>query len=97
MQIKLGNGETAFVEVTDYGAYEEARTQKSPPKVSSDYVVIASDVLRQLKDMEVLPSSIELNFNIKLVAHSGNLLSWVIADASAETSLGIKVKWDKSD
>ena len=58
-----------------------------------DYVTVAKDVLDKLKKMPSIPDSIELNFTIKLVAHSGDLLSMVIAKAGAETALGVKLTW----
>jgi len=77
--------------------YEEASSQSDPKKVTSDYIAVAKDFLNKLKLMPSPPDSIELNFGIKLAAHSGNLLSWVIAKAEAETTLDVKLTWEKQD
>lgn len=93
--VELDNGDVAFVEVDATDLYEEAGPNKSPFKASSDYIKVASNVLNNLKNQDLNPDSIELSFSIKLAITGGKLASWIIADAEAETSLGVKMKWQK--
>ena len=95
VQIKLGNGEIAHAEIKDENYFEDASTNKTPKEVSDDYIDIASNVLQSLKKMADAPSSIELNFGIKLAASSSKALSWII-DVGAETSMDVKVKWENN-
>lgn len=42
----------------------------------------------------MLPDSVEMEFGIKLSAVGGKALVWIVADASAEADLRIKMKWE---
>lgn len=93
--VELDNGDIAFVEVDGTDLYEEAGFSKSPFKVASDYIKVAANVLKNLKNQDLNPDSIELSFGIKLALTGGKMASWIIADAEAETSLCVKMKWQK--
>lgn len=95
--VELDNGDVAIVEVDGTDLYEEAGPNKSPFKASSDYIKVVSNVLNNLKNQNLNPDSIELSFNIKLAVTGGKLASWIIADAEAETSLGVTMKWQKGE
>ena len=97
INVKLDNGECAYIEIDNDNIYEEAGIKESIYDSSSDYIKVASNVINNLKKLDLSPDSIELSFSIKLAITAGKAVSWIIADGGVETNLGIKMKWKKND
>lgn len=95
IQVKLDNDDTVFVEIAKKEGYTEVGLKNKIFEVSSDYIKVASNIIKNLKSMDFKPDSIELEFGVKLTATSGKAVSWIVTDAGAEASIGVKMKWEK--
>ena len=92
VQIKLSNGDFAYVEVKK-DDYEEMGIIDKIFETSSEFVKVASDMMYSIKDMPIVPDSIELELGVELKILKSGVLAWVAGDTGA----GIKVKmvWKK--
>lgn len=95
MQVKLDDGQIAYAEVEEEeGIFEEIGNLHQVKEVSSEYLKVVKNVMNNLRSMENKPDSVEMEFGIKLSAAGGKALAWIVADASAEADLRIKMKWE---
>lgn len=93
VKIQLDDGSEAYAELKREGFVEMGFTEKSY-KVSSDYINIASNIINNLKSIDLKPEEIELEFGVKLEMVGGKLLSWIATDIGAEASISVKAKWE---
>lgn len=95
IQIRIDEENSAHVEVDQSQVFEEMGPRNKVYEIASDYVKVAGSIIKNLKEMEEQPSSIELEFGIRLAMTSGGLLSWIATDVSADASIGVKMIWER--
>lgn len=93
IKVKLDDGDIIRMEACTNTSMEECGPIEKVFDVSNDYLKAATNVIKNLKSLDMKPDAIELEFGIKLEVGSGNLVSWIATDASAEAAIGIKLIW----
>lgn len=96
INVKLDDGEIVRMEAYCSDEMEECGPAERLFEASNDYLKTAKNVIKNLKNLDIKPDEIELEFGIKLEVGTGNLVSWIAADSNAEASMGVKLKWGKA-
>lgn len=73
VKIQLDDGSEAYAELKREGFVQMGFTEKSY-KVSSDYINIASNIINNLKSIDLKPEEIELEFGVKLEMVGGKVI-----------------------
>lgn len=94
IKIRMDDG-FAYAEIQKTDGYCEMGLSEKIYEVSSDYIKIASNMVKEIKEMSLTPNEIELEFSIGLKMVSSGLLSWLVANSSADAGVKVKLKWEK--
>ena len=95
VQVKLKDGDTAYVEVHKKDDYCKRAISDKAYEVANDHIKVAADMVEEMKKMSSVPSCIELEFSIGLRVVSSGILSWIAMESSADAGIKVKMKWEK--
>lgn len=93
IKLRLDNGEEVYMEAEMDSNQIERGVGQRIYNVSNDYLKVAKNIVQNLRNIDLSPDELELEFGIKLSVGSGDFVSWIVTDVNAEASIRVKMKW----